>query len=146
MSYATDFWQPLHYTCTHIMSRKHDYTHMIDVWSPSVVAPALKEATLCDPSISKPWAPRYGSLIWNLYVRLYPGGLSKLWSPFGFLEYSVPCSSKDPKRNHNTDNHPHAFKPWILATWGSQKLPPIEMLDRHAHRLLQTCCETFPLF
>ena len=36
------------------------------------------------------------------------GRLSKLWSPFVSPKYYVPYCSKDPKRDHNFDNHPHA--------------------------------------
>ena len=34
------------------------------------------------------------------------GWLAKLESLFGFPQYSVPCYIKDPKRDHNFDNHP----------------------------------------
>ena len=36
------------------------------------------------------------------------GLLSKLWSPFGSPKYYVPYYTKDPKRDHNLDNHPYA--------------------------------------
>ena len=34
------------------------------------------------------------------------GWLSKLWSLFGYPKYWVPYYNKDPKRDHNFDNHP----------------------------------------
>ena len=37
------------------------------------------------------------------------GWLSKLWSLFGYPKYSGPYYSRDPKRDHNFDNHPY---PW----------------------------------
>ena len=37
------------------------------------------------------------------------GWLPKLWSPYGSHKYSVQYSIKDPKRDHNFDNHPHAW-------------------------------------
>ena len=33
------------------------------------------------------------------------GWLSKLWSPFGSPKYQVPYDTKDPKRDHDFDNH-----------------------------------------
>ena len=35
------------------------------------------------------------------------GWLSKLWSLLGYSKYSVPYYNRDPKRDHNFDNHPH---------------------------------------
>ena len=34
------------------------------------------------------------------------GWLSKLWSPFGYPNYWGPYYNRDPKRDHNFDNHP----------------------------------------
>ena len=34
------------------------------------------------------------------------GWLSKLWSLFGYPKYEVPYYNRDPKRDHNFDNHP----------------------------------------
>ena len=41
----------------------------------------------------------------NYYIGLY-GWLSKLWSLFGYPKYEVPYYNRDPKRDHNCDNHP----------------------------------------
>ena len=35
------------------------------------------------------------------------GWLSKLWSLFGYPKYQVPYYNRDPKRDHNFDNHPY---------------------------------------
>ena len=41
------------------------------------------------------------------------GWLSKLWSPSGFPKYQVPHYTKDPRRDHDFDNHPHTQHPGV---------------------------------
>ena len=41
------------------------------------------------------------------YVCGICGWLSKLWPPFGYPKYSVPYYNRDPKRDHDFDNHPY---------------------------------------
>ena len=43
-----------------------------------------------------------------VYVYIY-GGLSKLWCLFGYPKYWVPYYNRDPKRDHNFDNHPYVY-------------------------------------
>ena len=53
------------------------------------------------------------SLLWfrgpNSIIVAY-GWLSRLWSLFGYPKYSVPYYHKDPKRDHNFDNHPYMMQ------------------------------------
>ena len=42
----------------------------------------------------------------NYYYELY-GWLSKLWSLFGTLNIRCRIIKRDPKRDHNFDNHPY---------------------------------------
>ena len=42
----------------------------------------------------------------NSHTQLH-GWLSKRWSPFGSPKYQVPFDTRDPKGDHNFDNHPH---------------------------------------
>ena len=37
------------------------------------------------------------------------GWLSKLWPLFGYPKYLVPYYNRDPKRDHNFDNHPFVY-------------------------------------
>ena len=37
------------------------------------------------------------------------GWLSKSWSLFGYPKYQVPYYNRDPKRDHNFDNHPYVI-------------------------------------
>ena len=39
------------------------------------------------------------------HVYIICGWLSKLWSLFGYPKYQVPYYNRDPKRDHNLDNH-----------------------------------------
>ena len=39
--------------------------------------------------------------------------LSKLWSLFWYPKYEVPYYNKDPKRDHNFDNHPDNIGTYI---------------------------------
>ena len=43
--------------------------------------------------------------------------LSKLLSLFGYPKYYVPYYIRDPKRDHNFDNHPNTIteEPWGLG-------------------------------
>ena len=54
-----------------------------------------------------PSCQRVESLAWALGSCLEYGWLSKLWSPFGSPKYWVPYCIKDPRRDHNFDNHPY---------------------------------------
>ena len=38
------------------------------------------------------------------------GWFLKLWSLFGYPKYWVAYYIRDPKRDHNFDNHPYTFK------------------------------------
>ena len=57
--------------------------------------------------------PQMPSLLWfrgpNSIIVAY-GWLSRLWSLFGYPKYSVPYYHKDPKRDHNFDNHPYMMQ------------------------------------
>ena len=44
------------------------------------------------------------------YYNGFNGWLSKSWSFFGYPEYSVPYCNRDPKRDHDFDNHPYSLK------------------------------------
>ena len=58
------------------------------------------------------------SYTWFLY-----GWLSKLWSLFGYPKYQVPYYNRDPKRDHNFDNHPNIHTPLSLQRRHAQDLP-----------------------
>ena len=46
----------------------------------------------------------------------FHGWLSKLWSLFGYPKDKVPYYNRDPKRDHNFDNHPHVKRmEWDLG-------------------------------
>ena len=50
--------------------------------------------------------PGHGSGFWASQHKVY-GGLSKLWSFFGYPKYYVPHYTRDPKRDHNFDTNPY---------------------------------------
>ena len=62
------------------------------------------------------------SFNWGIYPTCFEvyGWLSKLWSPFGYPKYMVPYYKRDPKREHNFDNHPYPPIEGYWAFLGSQ--------------------------
>ena len=54
------------------------------------------------------------TIILGLYRGYTYGWLLKLWSLFGYPKCKVPYDKKDPKRDHDFDNHPYELKSKLL--------------------------------